>query len=406
MQYFEYKTKNHADGKTFKGIITADNIESAEDALKRRGEDIIILSEMQDVLNIRKTLYSISVRASKKTKLEFFTMLKFMLDAGMSLHESLVNIRDTGMNKSLKGLSGKMADEVRKGSTLSHAMRKTGQFDEAICEQLRAGEESGSINDTIARLIEQIEREIEFKGKIKSAMIYPIIICVVMVVVLWVMMTVVVPSLAKTLVSMGGELPLITKIVIGISNAMSKATPYMIVFIIAIVFGYKAAIKNDAFKFEVDGRKLKIPIVGDMLEKIELSKFCRNLSAMQKSGIALVGSLGIVVSAVKNKKIAKEISKAARLVEISGMNLAAALAKAGRFPPMMLQLIEVGIGSGKITDVLDKIAEQYEKEVDISLKRITSLIEPVMIVVVGILAGTVVISIFLPMFSMVDNMGV
>ena len=227
-----------------------------------------------------------------------------------------------------------------------------------------------------------------------------------MVVVLWVMMTVVVPSLAKTLVSMGGELPLITKIVIGISNAMSKATPYMIVFIIALVFGYKAAIKNDAFKFEVDKRKLKIPIVGDMLEKIELSKFCRNLSAMQKSGIALVSSLGIVVSAVKNKKIAKEISKAARLVEISGMNLAAALAKAGRFPPMMLQLIEVGIGSGKITDVLDKIAEQYEKEVDISLKRITSLIEPVMIVVVGILAGTVVISIFLPMFSMVDNMGV
>lgn len=126
------------------------------------------------------------------------------------------------------------------------------------------------------------KRESGFKGKIKSAMIYPIIICVVMVVVLWVMMTVVVPSLAKTLVSMGGELPLITKIVIGISNAMSKATPYMIVFIIALVLGYKAAIKNDAFKLEVDKRKLKIPIVGDMLEKIELSKFCRNLSSMQK----------------------------------------------------------------------------------------------------------------------------
>lgn len=406
MQYFEYKTRNHASGKTFNGIITADNIESAEESLKKRGEDIIVLSEMQDILNIRRTLYGISVRANKKTKLEFFTMLKFMLDAGMSLHESLVNIRDTGMNKSLKGLTGKMADEVRKGSTLSSAMRKTGQFDDAICQQLRAGEESGNINDTIARIIGQIEREIEFKGKIKSAMIYPIIICVVMVVVLWVMMTVVVPSLAKTLVSMGGELPLITKIVIGVSNIMSKATPYMIILIIAVVFGYKAAMKNDAFKLYVDSKKLKIPIVGYMLERIELSKFCRNLSAMQKSGIALVGSLEIVVSAVKNKKIAKGIAKAARLVEISGMNLASALAKAGRFPPMMLQLIEVGIGSGKICGVLDKIAEQYEKEVDVSLKRITSLIEPVMIVVVGILAGTVVISIFLPMFSMVDNMGV
>lgn len=112
MQYFEYKTRNHANGKIFKGIITADNMETAESTLKKRGEDIIVLSEMQDILNIRKTLYSISVRTNKKTKLEFFTMLRFMLEAGMSLHESLINIRDTGVNKSLKGLAGKIADSV------------------------------------------------------------------------------------------------------------------------------------------------------------------------------------------------------------------------------------------------------------------------------------------------------
>lgn len=403
MEYFEYKSKNRSDGKSFKGIITADDIESAEEALKRRGEDIITIGEMQDILNIRKTLYSISVRAGKKAKLEFFTMLKFMLEAGMSLHESLVNIRDTSTNKALKGLSGKMADEVRKGATLSDAMKKTGQFDAALAEQINAGEESGNIIDTLGRIISQIEREIEFKGKIKSAMMYPIIICIVMVIVLWVMMTVVVPSLAKTLVSMGGELPLITKIVIGVSNGMSKSTPYLIVLIIAAVIAYRIAIKNEAFKMTVDTNKLKIPIVGNMLERMELSRFCRNLSAMQKSGITLVSSLKIVDAAVKNQKIAKEVMKACRLVEISGMNLAAAMARAGKFPPMMLQLIEIGIGSGKITEVLDKIAIQYEKEVDTSLKRITSLIEPILIVVVGLLAGTVVISIFLPMFSMVDT---
>lgn len=403
MEYFEYKSKNRSDGKTFKGIITADDLESAEEALKRRGEDIITIGEMQDILNIRKTLYSISVRAGKKAKLEFFTMLKFMLEAGMSLHESLVNIRDTSINKALKGLSGKMADEVRKGATLSDSMKKTGQFDAALAEQINAGEESGNIIDTLGRIISQIEREIEFKGKIKSAMMYPIIICIVMVIVLWVMMTVVVPSLAQTLVSMGGELPLITKIVIGVSNGMSKSTPYLIVLIIVAVIAYRIAIKNEAFKMTVDTNKLKIPIVGNMLERMELSRFCRNLSAMQKSGITLVSSLKIVDAAIKNQKIAKEVMKACRLVEISGMNLAAAMARAGKFPPMMLQLIEIGIGSGKITEVLDKIAVQYEKEVDTSLKRITSLIEPILIVVVGLLAGTVVISIFLPMFSMVDT---
>ena len=406
MQYFEYKTRRSADGKNFKGIITADNIETAGSTLKKRGEDIIILSEMHDILNIRKTFYSISIRTNKKTKLEFFTMLKFMLESGMSLHESLVNIRDTGINKSLKNLVGKIADSVRRGSTLSAAAESSGQFDNATVQQLKAGEESGNILDTLLRLIKQYEREIEFKSKIKSAMMYPIIICVVMVVVLWVMMTVVVPSLAETLISMGGELPIITKIVIGASNGMKALSPYLLLGTIAFVIAYRHAKRNEVFKLTVDTKKLKIPIVGAMLEKIELSKFSRNLSAMQKSGITLVSSLDIVVSAIKNKKIATEIQKATRLVEISGMNLAAALAKSGHFPSMMLQLIEVGISSGKITEVLDKIAEQYEKEVDVSLKRITSLIEPLMIVVVGLLAGTVVIAIFLPMFEMTSNMGV
>ena len=143
-----------------------------------------------------------------------------------------------------------------------------------------------------------------------------------------------------------------------------------------------------------------------MLEKIELSRFCRNLSAMQKSGIALVGSLKTVQAAIKNTKISMAVEKATRLVEISGMNLSNALAKAGSFPAMMLQLIEVGINSGQICEVLDKIAIQYEKDVDVGLKRVTSLIEPAMIVVVGLLAGTVVISIFLPMFSLADSLEV
>lgn len=406
MEFYEYKSRNRSDGKVYKGILTADDMETAEEALKRRGEDIIILGEMKDFLNIRKNLYKISIKTGKKAKLEFFTMLKFMLEAGMSLHEALVNIRDTSANKALRNLTWKMADEVRKGATLSTAMKKTEQFDLALSEQINAGEESGNIVETIGRMIAQLEREIEFKGKLKSAMIYPIIICVVMVVVLWVMMSVVVPTLAETLISMGGELPLITKIVIGVSNGMSKGTPYLIFVVIAGIAAYRIAVKNETFKMAVDTNKLKIPIVGNMLEKIELSRFCRNLSAMQKSGITLVRSLNIVDSAIKNKKIAKEIMKACSFVEIAGMNLAVAMAKAGKFPSLLLQLIEIGIDSGKITEILDKIAEQYEKEVDTSLKRITSLIEPAMIVVVGLLAGTVVISIFLPMFEMTSNMGV
>ena len=406
MMYYEYKSRSRVDGKTKSGVITAESYDNATDTLKRRGEDIIVLSEMRDFLGIRKTLYSISLNTTKKLKLEFFTMLRFMFEAGVSLHETLTNIRDTSTNKSVKMLASTLADEVRKGASLSTAMKKSGQFDGESVEQVRAGEESGNINATIIRLIKQYEREIEFKGKIKSAMIYPVIICVVMIAVLWVMMAIVVPTLAETLISMGGELPLITKIVIGVSKFISKSTPYIVVLIILAVISLKILKKNDDIKLAVDRRKLKLPVIGTMLEKIELARFCRSLSAMQKSGISLVASLKTVASAVKNMKIKNAVMKAARLVEISGINLAAALSKAGQFPPMLIQLIEIGVNSGKITDVLDRTAEQYERDIDVNLKRITSLIEPAMIIIVGLLAGTVVISIFLPMFSIVDSMGV
>lgn len=406
MEYFEYTVKNHLTGKKSRGIVTSDNVEAAEETLKRRGEDIIEIALMPDIFGVRRKIYDFSTRVNKKTKCEFFSMLNVMLDAGMSLHNALINVRDTSINKSLRNLARNAADEVRKGATLSSAVRKTKQFDNALVEQITAGEESGTMNNTLTRIVAQMEREMEFKGKIKNAMMYPVIICVVMVIVLWVLMTVVVPSLANTLVSMGGELPLITKIVISVSDFMAASTPYIITAIIIAVVAYRIAVKNEKIKLRIDTYKLKIPLIGKMLEKIELSRFCSNLSAMQKSGITLVSSLKIVEAAIKNKRIASYVEKACNLVEISGLNLSTALSRAGSFPSMMLQLIEVGIESGQITEVLDRISLQYEKETDVSLKRITSLIEPIMIVVVGLLAGVVVCSIFLPMFSLTDSLGV
>ena len=338
----------------------------------------------------------------KKEKLEFISMMRFMLASGISLHEAIVNIRDSSTDKSLKNLSRVVADEVRRGADLSQALKKTGYFDNATVQQINAGEESGTIEDTLSRLIVQYQREIELKNKIKSASIYPIIICITMVVVLWIMMTVIVPSLVETLVSLGGELPLITKIVIGVSGFMSKSTPYLLLILVMAVIGYKIAIKEERVKLFVDTLKLKIPIIGEIIKRLELSRFCRNLSAMQKSGISLVNSIYTVKSAVKNLKISKEIEKSGRLIELSGMNLANALSKSGDFPSLMLQMIEIGIESGQICDVLDNIAEQYEKEVDINLKRMLGLIEPILIIIVGLLVGVVVISIFLPLFSVTD----
>lgn len=406
MEYYEYKTINKLNGKVVRGIITADDKEAAAGALKRRGEDVLELGIMQDFLNIRKRIYDLSSKVKRSVALDFFIMLKFMLEAGLSLYEALTGIRDTSTNKALRNFARQIADEVRKGASLSAALKKTGQIENALFEQIKAGEESGRMNDTLTRVIRQLEREKEFKAKVKSAMMYPVVICVVMVVVLWIMMTMVVPKLAETLVSMGGELPMITKIVIGVSNFMKSATPFLILAAIAAVVGYRTAVKNPDIRLKADTFKLKIPIIGEMIEKLELSKLCRNLSAMQESGITLVTSLNIVKQTVKNRSISQAVDKARKLIEISGINLASALSRVGSFPQMMIQMLEVGINTGQITGVLDKLSERYETEVDTGLKRATGMIEPIMIVVVGLLAGTVVVSIFLPMWSITDNLGV
>lgn len=244
MDYFEYKVRNRLNGKITRGVITSDDMESAADTLKKRGESVIEIDYLKDFMNLRKLSFRLSNRVGKRIVLEFYTMLSFMLEAGMSLHESLINIRDSSINKKLRNLARVVADEVRKGATLSQSMKKSGAVNNAVVEQIRAGEESGTVPTALKRLITQTETELEFSGKLKSAMMYPIIICVVMVAVLWVLMTVVVPSLSKTLVSMGGELPLITKIVIGVSDFMAKATPFFIVFVISSIIAYRILIKN------------------------------------------------------------------------------------------------------------------------------------------------------------------
>jgi type IV pilus assembly protein PilC len=355
-------------------------------------------------LSIRKTIYGFLHRIKKRNIKEFFDQLAFMLSANLQMYNALVILRDSSVDKKIKYIARLVAESIRKGLPLHEALEKADCFKTSDIMQIKSGEESGSVPRALSRLATQYEREIEFANKIKSAMMYPVLIIVVMTAVLWVLLTLVVPSLSQTLISLGGELPAITKIVISVSNFLKDATVYILFVAAGLVWIYRELMKRDGFGREADRIKLKIPIAGAVLIKLEMSRFCRSLSIIQSSGIALVPSLKITNAAVKNRYLKNAVEKAARLVEVSGIHLSAALAKTRSFPAMMIQLIDVGVNAGKITDILDKIAEQYEREVDRNIKRITGLMEPVMIVIVGILVGIVVISMFLPLLSVVDTM--
>ena len=403
MEYYDYTAR--VGGKVKKGVTTAADMETAAENLIARGFTVITIAPMQDAFNIRRTMYGMSHRIKKKNIKDFFDQLSFMLGTNLPQNNALLILRDSGVDKKLKYIARLVAEKTRTGMALHEALNTTGFFDVSTIKQLEAGEQSGNVPEALERLVKQYERDLEFSGKIKNAMIYPCLILSVMVIVLWVLMTMVVPALSATLISLGGELPAITQIVIAVSGFVKVSTPYMIVGIITAVIMYKKMMKQKHFKLTVDTFKLRLPIIGSMLIKIEMSRFCRNLSAIQDSGIALVPSLAVTQSAIKNGKLKAATEKASKLVEMSGESLSSALAKTRSFPPLMIQLIEVGVNAGRITGILNKIATQYEKEVDASIKKITGLIEPIMIILVGLLAGTVVMAMYLPILSLVDTMG-
>ena len=403
MEYYDYTAR--VGGKVKKGVTTAADMETAAENLIARGFTVITIAPMQDAFNIRRTMYGMSHRIKKKNIKDFFDQLSFMLGTNLPQNNALLILRDSGVDKKLKYIARLVAEKTRTGMALHEALNTTDYFDVSTIKQLEAGEQSGNVPEALERLVKQYERDLEFSGKIKNAMIYPCLILSVMVIVLWVLMTMVVPALSATLISLGGELPAITQIVIAVSGFVKASTPYMIVGVITAVIMYKKMMKQKHFKLTVDTFKLRLPIIGSMLMKIEMSRFCRNLSAIQDSGIALVPSLAVTQSAIKNGKLKAATEKASKLVEMSGESLSSALAKTRSFPPLMIQLIEVGVNAGRITGILNKIATQYEKEVDASIKKITGLIEPIMIILVGLLAGTVVMAMYLPILSLVDTMG-
>lgn len=400
MEYYDYTVR--LQDKRLHGTVTADDIQQAADSLKAQGFTVMEIGPMRDFLHIRRFVYQLRHHIKKKNIKDFFEQISFLLSTNLQMYQALLILRDSGSDKKLKFLARPLAEHIRKGLALHEGLERTGYYEQSAVMQVKAGEESGDVPSALQRLVKQYERELEFGTKIKNAMIYPAAVLIVMTVVLWVLLTVVVPSLSTTLLSLGGELPVITKLVIQASGVLKSSMPFLALGILFAVMGYKALRKKDGAK--IDRYKRKIPIAGRLLTKMEMSRFCRNLSSIQAAGIALVPSLEVTKASVKNHFYRQAIGKAAEMIEISGVDLSIALSRTGGFPDIMVQLIHVGVSAGKVVEVLDKIALQFEKEIDSSIKKLTSLIEPILIVIVAILAGTIVLAMMLPMFRIMDTL--
>lgn len=403
MKYFEYKVKD-PNGKIKTDIITADNRESALSALRGRGLTIVELSEMWDIFGMRQAMHKRATAVSKVDVAEFFEQMAFMLGTDIKIYNALLVLRDYSASKKLSYLADRLSSEVRQGASLYEAACKNkGIFEDYMLQQIRSGEESGDMVGALTNLANQIRREVAFKKKVSGAMVYPIFIVVILVVVVAALMILVIPNMASALTEMGGELPAITVFVINCSDFVKGYWWAVLAGIIVIAGTWIVLNKIPHIKYEIDKASLKVPLLGNLLQKIDIARFCRCMASMLSCGVSLVKALNIAKTTISNKYMQKAMEECENDIRVKGWGLPYAMRQHKAFPELMIQLVEIGVTSSKIPEVMTKLANQYEVESEDTLKKLTGMMEPLMMIVVGGVVGVVVISMFLPMMSVLDT---
>ncbi|GAA1702124.1 type II secretion system F family protein [Microbacterium sediminicola] len=328
-----------------------------------------------------------------------------LIHAGLPLMRALAIIADQTENKKLSSALVAVQADIESGSSFSTALAaQPDVFPPLMVSLVNVGETGGFLADSLDAIARSYRSDVDLQQKIRSAMTYPIIVLVIAVVGVIAMITFVVPVFTEMFASMGGELPLPTQILVTLSGNMWWILPILIVLTVAGVIWHSRVKNSDRFRGVVDPFTLKMPIFGSLATKIAVARFARNLSMMLKAGVPLMQGLDLVGKASGNKAIEDALSSVRESVRL-GRSFALPLAKAGVFPPMVSQMVSVGEESGSLPDMLESIADFYETEVNTATEQLTSLIEPLMMTLLGILIGGMVIALYMPMFTMYEQLG-
>jgi type IV pilus assembly protein PilC len=292
--------------------------------------------------------------------------------------------------------------EVEGGASLADAMRRHPKaFDTLYVNMVAAGEAGGILDTILKRLAVYIEKNVKLQGQVKAAMIYPAAVMTIAGLVVAVILWKVIPTFAELFAGLGAELPLPTRVVIWASNSFVKALPFMVVGVIGSVFGLRAFYATYGGRRTIDNIMLKMPILGMILRKIAVARFCRTLSTLMASGVPILDGLEITAKTAGNRVIQDAIMES-RASIAGGETISAPLQKSAVFPPMVISMIAVGEQTGGLDEMLSKIADFYDEEVDAAVSGLLSLMEPIMIVFLGVVVGGMVVAMYLPIFDMIN----
>ncbi|MCA9483942.1 MAG: type II secretion system F family protein [Nitrospina sp.] len=397
MTIYTYKTT--VKGRTTKGEIEADTEEGALAKLKQRKINVDSIKKKPAKPFSREGHEKIDERDIVIFTRQFSTMV----DAGLPLVQCLEILGKQSEKKSFSNIILDVKNNIEVGSNLSDSMRKHPKvFDSLYCNLVEAGEAGGILDVILQRLAAYIEKSLALKKKVKSAMVYPAAIVTVAFLVVAFLMVFVIPTFAEMFSGTGQELPAPTAIVMAISNFFRDQWYYIIGGPIALWQLLKRVYATEKGRVEIDRFALKLPVVGILIRKVSVAKFTRTLGTLLSSGVPLIEGLDICARTSGNKIIEFAILNTIESIK-EGETISAPLAREGVFPPMVVQMIDVGESSGSLDQMLSKIADFYDEEVDTAVAGLTSLLEPMLMVFLGIVVGFIVVAMYLPIFKMGDT---
>jgi type IV pilus assembly protein PilC len=327
-----------------------------------------------------------------------------MIDAGLPLVQCLEILATQQENKTFAKILQQTRMDVEGGASLADAMRKHPKaFDDLFTNMIAAGEAGGILDTILKRLATYIEKAVKLKGQVKGAMVYPVAVISIAALVIAVILWKVIPTFAAMFAGLGAELPLPTRIVIQMSKWFGRALPFMVIGGIAGAVLFRRYYATYGGRRTVDRFVLKLPILGILMQKIAVARFCRTLATLISSGVPILDGLEITARTAGNAIVEDAIMSVRKGVE-SGLTIAQPLKESGVFPPMVVQMIGVGEQTGALDAMLSKIADFYEEEVDQAVANLLTLMEPVMILFLGVTVGGIVISMYLPLFDLISKL--
>ena len=396
---FVYKVRD-SQGQLIEGELAADNATVVTAKLREMGYIPIEISKKQEGLKREITIGGNKVKL--KDLAVFSRQFATMINSGLSLLRSLNILAEQTESKPLRETIRQVRDEIEGGGSLSSALAKHPKvFNDLYVSMVRSGETGGNLDLVLLRLAEAIEKQVALRSEIKSAMTYPVVVFVMVVLIVTAMLIFIVPMFENLYKELGGTLPAPTRILIGVSNLIKSLWWLVILLGVGAFFGLRAWKKTESGRMIFDSFKIKVPVFGPLFHKVALSRFSRTLSDLIRSGVPILESLDIVSGTVNNAVVSKAILAVQESVK-SGESIARPLLEHSVFPPMVVQMIAVGEETGALDTMLTKIADFYDQEIEATVQALTSLIEPILIAVMGAAVGGMVIALYMPMFNIVN----